>query len=113
MVETFGYRGLAQKAPHIRLYNRLNRDELKALLYAETFTRTTVSFYKYFNIDNPQDFRDAMYSQFFELGVFGRIYVAQEGINAQISVPEHNFESFNFWQRKIFNPPINIKKSVL
>ncbi len=83
-----------QKAPHIRLYNRLNRDELKELLYAETFTRTTVSFYKYFNIENPQEFRDTMYSKFFELGVFGRIYVAQEGINAQISVPEHNFESF-------------------
>jgi UPF0176 protein len=28
------------------------------------------------------------------LGVFGRIYVAHEGINAQISIPEHHFEAF-------------------
>ncbi len=28
------------------------------------------------------------------LKVFGRIYVAHEGINAQVSVPSPNFESF-------------------
>lgn len=77
-----------------RLYNRLNRDQLKEKLYAEDFKRITISFYKYFKIEDPKIFRDTLYSKFFELGVFGRIYVANEGINAQISVPEYNFEKF-------------------
>jgi UPF0176 protein len=77
-----------------RLYNRLNREELKAKMYSENFDRVTISFYKYFKIHHPQQFRDNMYSKFLELGVFGRIYVAHEGINAQISVPKHNFEEF-------------------
>ena len=28
------------------------------------------------------------------LGVLGRIYLAREGVNAQLSVPESNFEEF-------------------
>ena len=56
-------------------------------MLAETEPRTTVSFYKYFTIDDPQAFRDALYKALTELKVFGRIYVAHEGINAQVSVP--------------------------
>ncbi|MDQ3130367.1 MAG: rhodanese-related sulfurtransferase, partial [Acidobacteriota bacterium] len=56
--------------------------------------RTTVSFYKYFPIEEPQNFRDEIYKNLEKLGVLGRIYVAPEGINAQISVPEKNFQDF-------------------
>lgn len=75
-------------------YNLLSKDEAKELLNAETFTRVTISFYRYFNITDPKLFRDNMYKEFFTLGVRGRIYVAVEGINAQISIPEDNLEQF-------------------
>lgn len=76
------------------LHNRVSREELKRRLEAETFKRRTISFYRYFNIENPQKFRDTIYREWFELGCFGRIYIAGEGINAQMSVPEHNYNKF-------------------
>jgi len=76
------------------LHNKVSNEELKARMLAETTPRTTISFYKYFNIEDPQQFRDELYVQFEALKVFGRIYIAREGINAQISVPEPNFEAF-------------------
>lgn len=76
------------------LHNRISNEELKARMLAETEPRTTVSFYQYFHIATPQEFRDELYKKFVALNVFGRIYVAAEGINAQISVPESNFEAF-------------------
>ena len=76
------------------LHNRVSQAELKKLLYAETVHRTTISFYQYFNISDPKQFRDELYKALDALKVFGRIYVAQEGINAQISVPETNVEAF-------------------
>lgn len=76
------------------LHNRISNEELKARMLAETEPRTTVSFYKYFSIDDPKAFRDSLYIQFEKLKVFGRIYVAKEGINAQISVPQHHFDAF-------------------
>ncbi len=76
------------------LHNRVSQAELKKRLYEETVHRVTISFYQYFFIENPQMFRDELYKHLKELGVFGRIYVATEGINAQISVPENHFDSF-------------------
>lgn len=76
------------------LHNRVNNEELKQRMLRETEPRVTVSFYKYFNIADPQAFRDEMYLKFDALKVFGRIYVASEGINGQVSVPESNYEAF-------------------
>ncbi|MBL7717861.1 MAG: rhodanese-related sulfurtransferase [Flavipsychrobacter sp.] len=76
------------------LHNRVNNEELKQRMLAETEPRTTVSFYQYFPIAEPQQFRDQLYLTFDALKVFGRIYVAHEGVNAQISVPASNFEAF-------------------
>ena len=76
------------------LHNRVSQKELKKKLYEETDPRITISFYKYFLIENPQLFRDELYKAFNDLKVFGRIYIASEGINAQISVPEQNFSLF-------------------
>jgi UPF0176 protein len=75
------------------LHNRISNEELKQKLMEETEPRTTISFYNYFPIQNPQEFRDFLYKSLNVLQVFGRIYVAKEGINAQISVPSNNFES--------------------
>lgn len=76
------------------LHNKISNKELKVRMLAESEPRTTVSFYRYFAIDDPKAFRDNLYIQFNKLKVFGRIYVAKEGINAQISVPQNNFLTF-------------------
>ena len=76
------------------LHNKISNKELKERLEAETEPRTTISFYKYFNIADPQEFRDNLYMKFEDLKVFGRVYIAKEGINAQISVPTPNLEKF-------------------
>ena len=60
----------------------------------ETEPRITISFYNYFPIENPKEFRDYLYKNLEPLFVFGRIFIATEGINAQISVPSNNFEMF-------------------
>lgn len=85
---------ISQKKLKKPLYNRVNRRELKALLQKDTTPRTTLSFYKYAHIPDPKAFRDEIYRWWDELGVRGRTYIAQEGINAQISVPEEHFERF-------------------
>lgn len=87
------------------LHNRVSQKELKQLLYEETEPRTTISFYRYFPIADPALFRDELYKALYELKVFGRIYVAQEGINAQVSVPRGNFESFKEYLYSI--PPLD------
>ncbi len=76
------------------LHNRIDQRELKQKLLEETEPRTTISFYQYFSIIDTQPFRDEMYTALNEFKVFGRIYLAAEGINAQISVPQSNFETF-------------------
>lgn len=76
------------------LHNRVSATELKQRLAQETFNRVTISFYQYAKIADPLAFRDQLYISLNSLGTFGRIYVANEGINAQISVPEQNFEAF-------------------
>ena len=76
------------------LHNRISNKELKEKLFQENFPRTTISFYQYFTIQDPVAFRDELYKSLNTLQVFGRIYIATEGINAQISVPTHLFEYF-------------------
>ena len=76
------------------LHNRVSQKELKKLLFEEKEPRITLSFYRYAFIENTALFRDEFYKNLDDLKVFGRIYVAHEGINAQISVPEQNFSKF-------------------
>ncbi len=87
------------------LHNRVSQAELKKRLYEETEYRITVSFYQYFFIEDPVTFRDEMYRELNALRVFGRIYVANEGINAQVSVPECNFGAFKAYLYSI--QPLN------
>lgn len=83
------------------LHNQISHKELRAKLMAETEPRTTISFYRYYKIAHPQDFRNELYLQLNALNVFGRIYVAHEGINAQISVPSSNFEALKTYIESI------------
>lgn len=76
------------------LYNKVNKQILKEQIKNSDVARITISFYKYAHILNPELFRDHLFVLFSEVGVLGRIYVAKEGINAQISVPEENLDAF-------------------
>jgi UPF0176 protein len=76
------------------LHNRISQKELKQRLLEEKFQRRTLSFYRYFPIPDPRAFRDELYLKLAELQVFGRIYLAHEGINAQVSVPIFGIEQF-------------------
>lgn len=78
----------------MRLYNIFDSKVLKDSLLSETFTRKTVSFYRYFILEKPQEFRDQLYLDWAQLNCFGRIYVAREGINAQMSIPGHHYDAF-------------------
>lgn len=77
-----------------KLYNTEDKRVLRQRMLADNTPRTTVSFYKYHQIEDPQGFRDALFARWNDLGVLGRTYIASEGINAQISVPTENFEAF-------------------
>jgi UPF0176 protein len=78
----------------MQLHNKLSKEEALKKLHAENFKRTTLSFYRYVILDDPQSFRDDLFMELDNLGCLGRIYIAREGINAQMSVPEHNLEAF-------------------
>lgn len=78
----------------MQLYNTLSKEELRKQLKEKGVKFTTLSFYQYAHIKNPQVFRDHLYQMWSNLGVVGRIYVAEEGINAQLSVPDENVEAF-------------------
>ncbi|MBU3677904.1 MAG: hypothetical protein FGM54_12095, partial [Chitinophagaceae bacterium] len=88
-----------------QLVNRISHAELRERLLQETEPRTTISFYKYFKIEDPNAFRDTLYIELNKLKVFGRIYLAYEGINAQISVPASNFEALKTYLYSI--EPLN------
>lgn len=76
------------------LYNRISHKELKQRLWEEKDPRVTISFYRYFPISDPPTYRDELFLALNAIEVFGRIYIAHEGINAQISVPEKHFNTF-------------------
>lgn len=78
----------------MKLHNRVNRAELKNKMRSSTEKRLTLSFYKYYNIKNPSVFRDHLFILFSRWDILGRVYVASEGINAQISIPERNWDNF-------------------
>ncbi len=79
------------------LHNRVSRKELKERILNDNTPRTTISFYCYFKIDEPVSFRNKLYQDLNELNVLGRIYLAKEGINAQISIPTAQLENFKFY----------------
>ena len=78
----------------MQLYNTLSAKERETLIEAAGKERLTISFYKYAHIKNPHLFRNHLFIAWNELDVLGRIYVAFEGINAQLSVPAEHFEAF-------------------
>jgi UPF0176 protein len=78
----------------MQLYNTLSAEERAELIDQAGKQRLTLSFYAYAKIENPQKFRDDLFIAWNALDALGRIYVAHEGINAQMNVPAENIEAF-------------------
>ncbi|MFT5736325.1 MAG: UPF0176 protein [Maribacter sp.] len=78
----------------MQLYNTLSAKERAALIEEAGKERLTISFYQYAHIINTSIFRNHLFIHWDALEVLGRIYVAHEGINAQLSVPAENFDDF-------------------
>ncbi len=88
-------RSSPKKRPKLVLSNIYDRATLERRLAAEPFLRRTLSFYRYVRLEDPKALREQLFLEWDALGVLGRVYVAREGINAQISVPQHNWEAFD------------------
>ncbi len=78
----------------MQLYNTLSAEQRAELIEQTGEKRLTLSFYAYAKIQDPQKFRDDLFIAWNKLDALGRTYVANEGINAQMSVPASNFEAF-------------------
>ena len=78
----------------MQLYNKLSAEEREKMIEEAGVNRLTLSFYAYAHIKNPQEFRDQLFVKWNELDALGRIYVAHEGINAQLSLPAPNLKEF-------------------
>lgn len=92
------------QTPH-HLRNHISKEEAFKKLAQETFSRRVISFYRYVILEDPLALRNELYAEWQGLGILGRVYLATEGINAQISVPEPNFERFQelLYARKAFS----------
>jgi len=78
----------------MQLYNKHSAEERSRIIDDNSQERITLSFYKYFKLGNPNLFRDHLFIVWSKLDVLGRIYVAKEGINAQLSIPTENYNKF-------------------
>lgn len=78
----------------MQLWNKLSKEELEEKLRASGNDFVTISFYQYAKIENPRLFRDHLFQMWSKLDIVGRTYVATEGINAQIAVPNIHLEQF-------------------
>lgn len=78
----------------MQLYNTLSAEERAQLIDEAGKQRLTLSFYAYAKILDPKKFRDELFIAWNALDALGRIYVAHEGINAQMSIPAENIDAF-------------------
>ena len=78
----------------MQLYNTLSAEERAQLIDEAGKQRLTLSFYAYAKISDPKQFRDELFIAWNALDALGRIYVAHEGINAQMSIPADQIEAF-------------------
>jgi UPF0176 protein len=78
----------------MQLWNTYSREEMVERLREKNVQFVTISFYKYHQLSDPESFRNQLFRVLNSIEVLGRIYVAYEGINAQISVPTERLDEF-------------------
>jgi UPF0176 protein len=74
-----------------------SRTKKRADAGADTRFRTTCSFYRYVHISDPEGFKMRLLDTWRTFGCLGRIYVAHEGINAQMNVSAEHWAACNAW----------------
>ena len=84
----------------MQLHNKLSSKERSKILDKTKEKRIILSFYKYVFISNPRIIRDKLFLYWDSINILGRIYIANEGINAQLSVPKSNFVKFKLHLQK-------------
>ena len=97
------------------LINKLSSQDAKKKRESETFKRITLSFYKYVKLKDISFYRDYLYREWDKLKILGRVYIATEGINAQISIPNYNIEKFKeqlYDDRFLKNIPLKVAITV-
>jgi UPF0176 protein len=77
----------------------ISRVEKRRLAEADTRARVTLSFYRYVRISDPEAFKARLVDKWGQLDCLGRVYVASEGINAQMNVLKGNWDKFDAWIR--------------
>ena len=75
------------------------REERKQEVLNDGIERVTFSFYKYVKIADPKALQEELYERWGKLGCFGRIYVATEGINAQMNCPKKHWDQFDAYMK--------------
>jgi len=96
------------------LYNQKNKNDLLHKIENEAFDRITLSFYKYTKLKKLEILRDELYLKWKNLNILGRVYIAPEGINAQISIPENSLTDFkNELNTITFLNKINLNNAVV
>jgi UPF0176 protein len=91
----------------------VDRRILQQRLLEENIKRRTLSFYRYIKIENPESYRLQLLKKFDSIGMYGRIYLAKEGVNAQISVPEENFLALeNILEEDVYLKSVPLKLAV-
>lgn len=95
----------------MKIERYLSRKELLKRLHEETFKRVTLSFYRYVILEDVENLRDELFKKWKLLNIFGRIYLAHEGINVQMSIPEESVEKFQnqlYSDKRFENVPFKI-----
>lgn len=78
-----------------------SRIEKREAVARDGIKRRTLSFYKYVKIAEPEAMQERLFTRLNALGCLGRIYVAKEGINAQMNVPVAHWDQFDAFIKAI------------
>jgi predicted sulfurtransferase/predicted O-methyltransferase YrrM len=61
---------------------------------SDSSSYTMVSFFSFHPIQNPKEVQDELFALWNPMKALGRVYVAREGINAQMAIPSNIFDYF-------------------
>lgn len=78
-------------------FDLLSRPQKRQVVAQDMRPRRTISFYRYVHVADPAAFRERLLNAFKQWDCLGRIYVAHEGINAQMNVPVEQWGEFDAW----------------
>lgn len=69
-------------------------DKARAAMSDRSTKLHMISFYKFVGIERPDIVSELLQKTWWRMGIKGRVYVAREGVNAQLAVPENVLQDF-------------------